>query len=145
MQIEPILTNAWLRDVSRMHKHFKHAEVIAALDHDAFYEWLAFRADFIQEELDEFCDAIRNQDAELIVDSLIDLVVVALGTIDGCKFDAQLAWHEVMQANFAKESGANASRPNAFNLPDLVKPKGWVGPCHDGNHGRLVKGGGDDA
>ena len=29
-----------------------------------------------------------------------------------------------------KEIGIKPSRPNPLGLPDLVKPKGWVGPDH---------------
>ena len=36
-----------------------------------------------------------------------------------------------------KEVGVKASRPNPFNLPDLVKPSGWTPPDHSDNHGLL--------
>jgi len=38
-----------------------------------------------------------------------------------------------------KQVGIKASRPNPLGLPDLIKPEGWVGPDHTGNHGLLTK------
>ena len=53
--------------------------------------------------------------------------------IDG-KLDDE-AWNQVLSANMAKEPGVKPGRPNPFGLPDLLKPNGWIGPDHEGNHG----------
>ena len=37
-----------------------------------------------------------------------------------------------------KEVGIKESRPNPLGLPDLVKPKDWKGPSHEGNHGNIT-------
>lgn len=81
--------------------------------------------------------ALTNNDAEEIVDGLIDLCVVAIGTLDAFGVDPYKAWDEVLKANLAKEVGVKESRPNPLGLPDLIKPADWEGPDHSGNHGKL--------
>jgi predicted HAD superfamily Cof-like phosphohydrolase len=93
----------------------------------------------LQEELDEMKNASKNNDAEEIVDALIDLCVVAIGTLDAYGVNAYKAWDEVHAANMTKEVGVKASRPNPLGLPDLIKPEGWKAPSHQGNHGLVAK------
>ena len=76
-------------------------------------------------------------DPEEIVDGLIDLCVVAIGTLDAYGVDPYDAWDEVLDANMAKEPGVKEGRPNPLGLPDLLKPEGWTAPSHEGNHGIL--------
>jgi predicted HAD superfamily Cof-like phosphohydrolase len=76
-------------------------------------------------------------DGEEIVDGLIDLCVVAIGTLDLFEVDAHKAWDEVLKANMSKKVGVKESRPNPLGLPDLIKPEGWVGPDHTGNTGKF--------
>jgi len=99
---------------------------------------LHFRVAFLKEEFDETFKATGEKDAEVIVDGLIDLCVVAIGTLDVMGIDADEAWYNVHKANMAKEVGVKESRPNPLGLPDLVKPEGWKAPDHTGNHGLLV-------
>jgi predicted HAD superfamily Cof-like phosphohydrolase len=104
--------------------------------------FLRFRLDFLHEELQETEKAAQSGiplDQEEIVDGLIDLCVVAIGTLDALGVDAHKAWNEVHKANMTKEVGVKPSRPNPLGLPDLIKPEGWVGPSHDGNYGHLTK------
>ena len=77
------------------------------------------------------------KDNEEIVDGLIDLCVVAIGTLDAFDIDANKAWDAVLKANMKKEVGRKETRPNPLGLPDLVKPEGWEAPSHEGNHGKL--------
>ena len=51
--------------------------------------------------------------------------------------DANKAWDQVYHANISKEVGIKEGRPNPLGLPDLVKPEGWEGPSHEGNHGNI--------
>lgn len=80
---------------------------------------------------------VDARDAEEIVDGLIDICVVAIGTLDAFGVDANKAWDRVYKANMRKEVGTKDSRPNPLGLPDLVKPKGWRNPSHKNNHGLL--------
>ena len=137
------MSKDWVKDINEMHAKFGvHKWVQGEMQSDQI-EWsrlgkfLDFRLKFLQEELDETKKAVTQKDAEEIVDGLIDLCVVAIGTMDAFGVDAHKAWDAVHEANMAKEPGVKASRPNPLGLPDLVKPEGWEGPSHEGNHGSL--------
>jgi predicted HAD superfamily Cof-like phosphohydrolase len=106
------------------------------MDADTLKKFLEFRIAFLQEELDEMKDA---ETAEDVVDALIDLCVVAIGTLDGFDIDSYKAWDEVLDANMKKETGVKTSRPNPLCLPDLIKPDDWQAPSHLGNYGLLSK------
>ena len=103
---------------------------------DKLKKYLEFRINFLQEELDETQRAaFIYEDPEEIVDGLIDLCVVAIGTLDAFGVDANAAWDEVLKANMAKEVGVKPERPNPLGLPDLMKPEGWEPPSHEDNTG----------
>jgi len=119
-----------------MHEHYKVHPVIEKMDSETLKKFLEFRIKFLQEELDEMKAAEYPED---VVDALIDLCVVAIGTLDAFNVDSYKAWDEVLKANMTKETGIKASRPNPLGLPDLIKPEGWVGPSHSNNYGFLTK------
>ena len=100
-------------------------------------DFLAFRLDFLEEELTETVKAFAMNDGEELVDGLIDLCVVAIGTLDAFGIDPYKAWDEVLKANMAKEVGVKPTRPNPLGVPDLVKPDDWKAPSHTGNHGKF--------
>jgi len=99
-------------------------------------EFLQFRIRFLQEELTELQSAQSGDDA---VDALIDLCVVAIGTLNAFDVNSFEAWDRVLAANMAKEVGVKASRPNPLGLPDLIKPEGWTAPTHVDNIGLFAK------
>lgn len=125
-------------DMNIMHLHYGVHEAISKLDREKLLEFLKFRFRFLQEELNEGTRSIEEGNPEEIVDSLIDLVVVAVGTLDLYNVDFVKAWYEVLKANMNKKVGVKEGRPNPFGLPDLVKPDGWTPPSHAGNHGLLT-------
>lgn len=133
------MTN-WVYDMERMHDKYGVHEWMAANanDPEKLKKFLEFRINFLKEELTETQNAFANRDAEEIVDGLIDLCVIAIGTLDAFKVDAQTAWEEVFHANMSKEVGVKESRPNPLGLPDLIKPEGWTAPSHENNHGLLT-------
>jgi hypothetical protein len=92
----------WWLDNYHMHDKFGFHEAIGQMDEDKLRKMLVFRLNFLQEELDEAKDA---KSAEDVVDAMIDLCVVAIGTLDCYDVDAQEAWNRVHQANMAKERG----------------------------------------
>jgi predicted HAD superfamily Cof-like phosphohydrolase len=117
-----------------MHAHYGVHPAMKTMNAEKLRKFLEFRANFLQEELDE----LRSADnAEDVVDALIDLCVVAIGTLDAFDVDSHRAWNAVLEANMNKRVGVKASRPNPLGLPDLIKPEGWVAPSHEGNHGTL--------
>jgi predicted HAD superfamily Cof-like phosphohydrolase len=77
--------------------------------------------------------------ADDTVDALIDLCVVAIGTLDAFDVNSDEAWNRVHKKNMEKEVGIKASRPNPLGLPDLIKPEGWTAPTHADNIGLLSK------
>lgn len=114
--------------------------------------FLKFRLDFLREELMEAYEAAgyevtfeaKRTDkvldparAEDVVDAMVDLCVVAIGTMDAFDVDAHEAWSRVHVKNMEKEPGVKPERPNPLGLPDLIKPAGWTAPTHADNVGTL--------
>ena len=131
------MSKDWVQDMNEMHsKYGVHDWVVN--NPEKLKDFLRFRIDFLKEELDETNHAFDTKDPEEIVDGLIDLCVIAIGTLDAFNVDAHEAWNKVFKANMAKEIGIKKERPNPLGLPDLVKPAGWENPNHNGNHGLLT-------
>ena len=134
------MSDNWVKDINEMHTKFGVRDAVKNFDSVMLRTFLRFRLDFLHEELGETEKAAETGkplDAEEVVDGLIDLCVVAIGTLDALGVDPHKAWDEVHKANMTKEVGVKESRPNPLNLPDLIKPEGWVGPDHSGNHGLM--------
>lgn len=135
------MSKDWVKDIHDMHQKFGvHEWTLKKLfekDYETLQKFLQFRIDFIGEEYNETCSALTNKDAEEVVDGLIDLCVVAIGTLDAFGIDAHEAWDRVHLANMSKEPGIKPERPNPLGLPDLMKPEDWTAPSHKDNHGNL--------
>ena len=131
------MSTDWVNDIEVMQDKFETLEWVFnnKKDKDKLKAFLKFRIDFLQEELDETKKAYETMDGEEIVDGLIDLCVVAIGTLDAFGVNAYKAWDEVLKANMSKNVGVKEGRPNPLGLPDLMKPEGWKAPSHLGNHG----------
>lgn len=86
-----------------------------------------FRADFLCEEFNEYFEGVDEQNPEKILDALVDLVYIAIGTAYLHGYDFAEAWRRVHKANMAKvaSKGEGSGRGGEF---DIVKPKGWVAP-----------------
>jgi predicted HAD superfamily Cof-like phosphohydrolase len=130
------MSKNWVKDIAEMHTKFGVNEKVREFDGEKLKKFLEFRVNFLQEELDELKKATDGED---MVDALIDLCVVAIGTLDAFDVDAYKAWNTVHRANMKKEVGIKESRPNPLGLPDLIKPKGWRSPSHKKNHGLFTK------
>ena len=122
----------WLSDIMDMHDKFGAKEWVRrqfeARNFKLLNDFLAFRLDFLEEEFEETQEAFLKKDHVEVVDGLIDLIVIAIGTLELFNCDADRAWKEIHKSNMAKEPGANKSRKNPFGLPDMIKPKDWEGP-----------------
>lgn len=129
------MTN-WVSHIEQMHTKFGVNEKVRTFDKEKLAKFLEFRINFLQEELDEMKSAKTADD---VVDALIDLCVVAIGTLDAFDVDSHEAWNRVHHCNMMKEVGIKASRPNPLGLPDLIKPAGWYPPTHADNVGLLGK------
>jgi predicted HAD superfamily Cof-like phosphohydrolase len=81
----------------------------------------------IEEEYKELWEAINNNNQLETLDALIDILVVTIGAIHSTGSDAEGAWKEVMQTNFAKidkDTGKVRKREDG----KVLKPVGWVPP-----------------
>ena len=137
------MSNNWFEDMKAMHRKYgvnkwMQAELQSDVDWRKINKFMEFRIGMMQEELNETKKAYQDKNEEEIVDGIIDLCVFAIGTLEVFGVDANKAWDEVYRANMSKEVGIKEGRPNPLGLPDLVKPKGWKGPNHEGNHGNIT-------
>lgn len=71
-----------------------------------------------------------NPDLSEQFDALLDLAVFVIGTADRQNLPWENGFERVMQANIAKELGANGEKRGGFKR-DLVKPGGWKAPILD--------------
>ena len=146
------VNSKWVGDIANMHKKFGVNAVMRTMDREKLEAFLKFRIDFLQEELDEMRKALVDYQggtlkgekaADDTVDALIDLCVVAIGTLNAFEVNADEAWNRVHTKNMEKQVGIKESRPNPLGLPDLIKPEGWTAPTHADNVGMLSKVYGD--
>ena len=80
----------------------------------------------IEEEWKELKVAIDDNDKVETLDALVDILVVTIGALHSMGADAEGAWREVMQTNFAKigEDGKVRKREDG----KILKPLGWKAP-----------------
>jgi predicted HAD superfamily Cof-like phosphohydrolase len=81
----------------------------------------------IHEEVGELISAEQHNNQVEQLDALIDILVVTIGAIHSMGADAEGAWKEVMQTNFAKvdhETGTVRKREDG----KVLKPVGWKPP-----------------
>jgi len=130
------MSKNWVQDIALMHSKYGVKQWVTD-NPDKLKELLHFRISFLKEEYEETFKAAGEKDPEEIVDGLIELCVVAIGTLDAIGIDSEKAWDAVLRANMSKEVGVKETRPNPLGLPDLIKPEGWTAPSHEDNHGKL--------
>jgi predicted HAD superfamily Cof-like phosphohydrolase len=80
----------------------------------------------IEEEHKELKQALAANDDIEVLDALVDILVVTIGAIHSAGWDAEGAWKEVMNTNFAKigEDGKVRRREDG----KVLKPVGWTPP-----------------
>jgi predicted HAD superfamily Cof-like phosphohydrolase len=81
----------------------------------------------IDEEVSELVEAVAANDKIEQLDALVDILVVTVGAIRAGGMDAQGAWKEVMDTNFAKidpDTGKVRKREDG----KVLKPEGWKAP-----------------
>lgn len=132
------------RDVKDFHLKFGVATDDDGNPHLLDDDTLAYRAGFLQEELDEFKVAHSQADLPSALDALIDLVYVAYGSALLMGVSPALwaeAWAEVQHKNMLKEraTGADDARSKRKHSLDVVKPAGWTPPDHAPIIARHVK------
>lgn len=80
------------------------------------------RLALITEEVGELVRAIAKQDLVESVDAVVDLIYVAVGTLDRWGVDFDAVWEEVHRSNMAKVGGKKDAAGK------LQKPEGWEPP-----------------
>lgn len=91
-------------------------------------ELMTFRIKFMEEELDEFTEAVDQGDHAGAFDALIDLVYVAMGTAHFLNYPWERGWDEVQRANMTKVRAQSAEESKRGSTFDVVKPAGWQAP-----------------
>ena len=130
------MSKDWTNDIKEMHEKFGTNKIVREFDLPKLTAFIEFRLKFLQEELDEAKESETPAD---LVDAMVDLCVIAIGTMNALDVDPYIAWDRVHAANMTKQVGIKATRPNPLGMPDLIKPEGWVTPTHDDNIGLLSK------
>jgi len=126
------MSDNWEEDIHDMYEKYVVSQKVQQFDKEKLTKFLEFRIKFLEEEMNELKTA---KNADDVVDALIDLCVVAIGTLDLFDVSASIAWDRVHEANMNKMVGIKESRPNPLGLPDLIKPEGWIAPSHTTNVG----------
>lgn len=111
-------------DIRQFHEKFD----LPPCNDDCPIDLLQFRSAFMQEELDEFINAMHRDNKADMFDALLDIVYVAMGTAYLLGFPWDEGWKAVQAANMRKvraRSAADSKRGTAY---DVVKPEGWTAP-----------------
>ena len=84
------MSKDWPKDIHDMHTKYGVRDAVQKFDSVMLRTFLRFRLDFLHEELGETEKASQTGiplDSEEVVDGLIDLCVVAIGTLDALGVD----------------------------------------------------------
>ncbi len=109
-----------LKDIEEFHKKFG-LERRKGIEKNK--DLVDFRIKFLEEELEEFIDAVRTVDDVKALDALVDIVYVAIGTAYLFDYPFWAAWPEVQKANMKK-----VRKESSRSKFDVTKPKGWKEP-----------------
>lgn len=90
--------------------------------------FIDFRVKFMDEEVQEFVEAANRNDHAGMLDALIDLTWVAMGTAHQLGYPWGAAWALVYQANMLKQRAPTAVHSKRNSSFDVIKPAGWQPP-----------------
>lgn len=90
-------------------------------------DWM-YRFQFLEEEMAETFQAHQARDLAGVADGLIDLIYVAIGTLQLMGIPVAEGWREVQRANMAKERTPSAEESKRGHAWDIRKPPGWEPP-----------------
>lgn len=133
-----------MRDIEAFHTKF-------ALEYDGKPRVLpegmaSFRCEFLAEELREYTEGVIGAHLALLdnegprqqvalevnlahmLDGLIDLTYVALGTAYLHGYDFREGWRRVHHANMQKVRAEDVAESKRNSTLDVIKPEGWTAP-----------------
>jgi predicted HAD superfamily Cof-like phosphohydrolase len=115
-----------LKDIDNFHKKygFEKNEKVNIPDNN---ELINFRTAFLMEELAEYTNAITKKDTAGVLDALVDIVYIALGTAWLFNLPFEKAWNEVQKANMSKIRAKDKTGKRGTKF-DVIKPKDWKAP-----------------
>lgn len=115
----------YVEDVHKFHERFDVPQSRSPIVPDE--DLVNFRMKFLSEELHEIYEAVDKEDLEGLLDGLVDLVYVAIGTALTFGLDFHEAWERVQSANMEKIAVKNTDGEGRHKT-DVVKPEGWKPP-----------------
>jgi hypothetical protein len=89
---------------------------------------MTVRLKHLSEELNELRHGVATGDDAEVIDALVDLVYVALGTAHLCGFPFMKVWDAVHTANMKKARVKKASESKRGSTFDVGKPADWKKP-----------------
>lgn len=95
---------------------------------------LELRKKLLEEELEEYLIALRQENLEDQIDALIDIMYVCVGTLEVMGVKPEKHWKEVHKANMRKKIATTEFLSKRGIIGDLYKPEGWIPP----NHGKYI-------
>lgn len=116
--------NDTYNEVKAFHKAFnhpiKHKPTMLTLDR------ASVRMSWIEEEVDEFIQAVEDKDIVEQADAMIDVIYFAIGTLVELGVEPQQLFEIVQKANMSKlwEDG----KPHYKNDGKVRKPLSWIDP-----------------
>ena len=113
-------------DINRFHRKFgfKKTDKPSIPDDP---ELVNFRTSFLIEELAEYTNAITQKNKAEVLDALVDIVYIALGTAWLFNLPFEKAWKEVQRANMEKIRAKDTTGKRGTKF-DVIKPKNWKPP-----------------
>lgn len=96
------------------------------LETPGVHPMLGVRVEHLTEELLELKEHHKTKNLEEIIDALVDIAYIAIGTANICGFNFDKHWNEVQRANMTKKRGVT-KRGHSY---DAKKPWNWKAPNH---------------
>ena len=115
---------SYAKDIRKMHEYYGIA--YDGKPRDLIGDQLDLRLRLIAEEHQEYLEAVFNQDREGVLDALIDLCVVAIGTADLMGLDFHEGWNRVLASNMTKKVATKPEQSKRGKIGDLYKDDDFV-------------------
>lgn len=126
----------WVLDIEDLHDKFGVNDAMDGLTPNQLAFYLRFKSRNIEREFEKFTNA---KDGEAVVSSMINICFECVAALDALGVDTYEAWNRVIESNMAKERQVDPISTNPLDLPNTLKPEGWIAPSHSDNIGLLSK------